>query len=181
MNGKCSRIRYSLLFRRYRNPVIRCISTGTIINIFPVGVFGAVSESRIELCSAVQLQAGDSVEVMTLQAASRLNCFAVYTNRGNYHVFAITSSGSAQEAVSVLTNRGIGETLQGQTVIKAYCTANADGVLLAPSGGGVYVLDDKNSIVGAVVATKPSAVQSMLDKCNIPIALNYQAQFITSA
>jgi len=157
------------------------IRAGTIINIFPVAVFGVVSESKVNLCTSITLMAGDSVQVLASAAASRVNCFACYTNRGQYHVFKVTSSGSAQEAVSVLTGKGIGDTFQGQTVTKAYATANADGVLLAPSGGGVYVLDDKNNVIGAVAASAPGTVQCFFDDVNIPIGLNYEAQFITSA
>ena len=46
---------------------------------------------------------------------------------------------------------------------------------------GVYVVDDKNNIVGSVVAVSPSTVAVKINPCNIPIGLNFQAQAITSA
>ena len=157
------------------------LRAGQIINVFPVGVAGAVSESKIGLCSSVSLIAGDQVRVMTNAAADRECSLAVYTNRGRYHVFAITpTTGATNQLVSILTGNGIGDTLQGENIIKAYCTS-VDGVKLAPSGMGVYVVDDKNSIVGAVAATNPASAQSLIDNVNIPINLNYQAQAITSA
>ena len=135
------------------------LRAGQIINILPVGVAGACGESKVQLCSSTQLIAGDQVRVMTNTAADRECALAVYTNRGQYHIFAVTPSGAAvNELVSILTGNGIGDTLQGQNITKAYC-----------------------SIVGAVVATKPSVQQPMIDMVNIPIGLNFQAQAITSA
>jgi len=157
------------------------LRAGQIINVFPVGVAGAVSESRMELCSATTLIAGDQVRVMTNTAADRECALSVYTNKGRYHIFAITpSTGATNQLVSILTGNGIGTTLQGENLIKCLCTS-VDGIKLAPSGMGVYVVDDKNSIVGAMVATAPASAQSFYDTVNIPINLNYQAQAITSA
>ena len=45
----------------------------------------------------------------------------------------------------------------------------------------VYVVDDKNSIVGAMAATNPASAQMFIDKVNVPINLNYQAQAITAS
>ena len=66
------------------------------------------------------------------------------------------------------------------SLVKCLATS-VDGIKLAPSGMGVYVVDDKNSIVGAMVATNPASAQSMFDVVNIPINLNFQAQAITSS
>jgi len=157
------------------------LRAGQIINIFPVGVAGAVSESKMQLCSSTRLIAGDQVRVMTNTAADRECSLAVYTNKGRYHIFAVTPSGAAtNELVSILTGNGIGSTLQGENLVKAYCTS-VDGVKLAPSGMGVYVVDDKNSIVGAMAATNPASAQMFIDKVNVPINLNYQAQAITAS
>ena len=43
------------------------------------------------------------------------------------------------------------------------------------------VVDDKNNIVGSVLAVAPTTQQPMINPCNIPINLNYQAQAITSS
>jgi hypothetical protein len=119
--------------------------------------------------------------IMANTAADRECALSVYTNRGRYHIFAVTpSSGATNQLVSILTGNGIGETLQGENLIKCLCTS-VDGIKLAPSGMGVYVVDDKNSIVGAMVATNPASAQSMFDMVNIPINLNFQAQAITSS
>ena len=157
------------------------LRAGQIINVFPVGVAGAISESKIQLCSSTTLIAGDQVRVMANTAADRECALSVYTNRGRYHIFAVTpSSGATNQLVSILTGNGIGETLQGENLVKCLATS-VDGIKLAPSGMGVYVVDDKNSIVGAMVATNPASAQSMFDVVNIPINLNFQAQAITSS
>jgi len=157
------------------------LRAGQIINILPVGLSGIISQSRMGLCSGTRLQAGDDVRVLMLAVASRNCALSVYTNQGRYHVFSVTPSGGAtNELVSILTNNGIGETLQGSTLSKAYCTS-VDRIKLAPSGGGVYVVDDKNNIVGSVNACAPTTQQPMINPCNIPIGLNFQAQAITSS
>jgi len=114
-------------------------------------------------------------------SADRELSFACYTNRGRYHIFAVTPTGAAvNELVSILTGQGIGNVFQGQNVMKAYVTGN-DSVKLAPSGGGVYVVDDRNAVVGAVQATRCITGNTEFTMVNIPIGLNFQAQGITSA
>jgi len=157
------------------------LRAGSIVQIYPVGVAGCVSASTIKLCNSVTLIAGDQVRVMANAASDREFAFSVYTNQGISHVFAITpSSGDTNNCVSVLTGNDIGTTLQGNTLTKVLCTS-VDGTLLAPSGNGCYVVDDRNNIVGAVQATNPIKVQSEFAPVSIPIGLNYQAQAITSA
>jgi len=157
------------------------LRAGSIINILPVGLAGIVDVSRIPLCSSTTLMAGDQVRVMMNASTDRECSLAVYCNTGEYHIFAVTPTGGAtNQLVSILTGNGIGETLQGRSLVKNYCTS-IDRVKLAPSGMGVYVVDDKNNIVGSVVAVAPSTVAIKLNPCNIPIGLNYQAQAITSA
>lgn len=157
------------------------LRAGQIINILPVGLAGIVTTSKMALCSSTRLIAGDQVRVMMNAVADRECALSVYTNRGRYHVFSVTPSGAAtNELVSILTNQGIGNTLQGETIVKAFATS-VDRIKLAPSGGGVYVVDDKNNIVGAVLAVAPTTQQPTINPCNIPINLNFQAQAITSA
>jgi len=157
------------------------LRAGQIIQIYAVGISGVSSEGVIPTCTGVTLQAGDEVYVMTNSAADRELALSVYTNKGVYHIFAVTpSTGATNTLVSILTSNGIGDTLQGQNVVKAMSTS-VDGILLAPSGNGVYVLDDKNNIVGGVTSTNPIKASTAWDGVNIPIGLNYAAQGITSA
>ena len=157
------------------------LRAGTILSILPVGLAGIVDASRMSLPKSVRLQAGDQVRVMMNTSSDRECALSVYTNRGECHIFAVTPSGAAtNELVSILTGNGIGETLQGQNLITAFATS-IDRVKLAPSGMGVYVVDDKNNIVGSIVATAPSTQQVRFNQCNIPIGLNFQAQCITSS
>jgi len=157
------------------------LRAGEIINILPVGLTGCSTMSRVALCSSTTLQAGDQVRVMMNTAADREISLACYTSQNRYHIFAATPSGAAtNELVSILTGQGIGNVFQGQTVVKAYCTGN-DSVKLAPSGGGVYVVDDKNSIVGGIPALRCIVGSTEFVMTNMPIGLNFQAQAITSA
>jgi hypothetical protein len=157
------------------------LRAGTILSILPVGLAGIIDMSRMGLPKSVRLQAGDQVRVMMNSSTDRECALSVYTNRGECHIFAVTPSGGAtNQLVSILTGNGIGETLQGQNLVTAYATS-IDRVKLAPSGMGVYVVDDKNNIVGSIVATAPSTQQVRFNQCNIPIGLNFQAQCITSS
>ena len=157
------------------------LRAGTIIAILPVGLAGIVTQSRIPIPKSVQLIAGDQVYCMMNASTDRECALAVYTNRGNCHVFAVTPSGGATNSlVSVLTGNKIGETLQGESLTMAYATS-IDRVKLAPSGMGIYVVDDKNNIVGSVLANVPTTQQPMINPCNIPIGLNFDAQAITSS
>ena len=162
-------------------PYAYLLRAGTIISILPVGLAGIVHESKVPLPRSVRLMAGDQVRVMMNAVSDRECAMAVYTNTGESHIFAVTASGAAtNQLVSILTGNGIGETLQGQRLTMAYATS-VDRVKLAPSGMGVYVVDDKNNIVGSVLAVAPTTQQPMINPCNIPINLNYQAQAITSS
>jgi hypothetical protein len=157
------------------------LRAGQIINILPVGLAGIVTTSKLSLCSSTRLIAGDQVRVMMNAVTDRECALSVYTNRGRYHIFAVTPAGGAtNELVSILTAQGIGNTLQGETIVKAYATS-VDRIKLSPSGGGVYVVDDKNNIVGSVLAVAPTTQQPTINACNIPINLNFQAQAITSS
>ena len=157
------------------------LRAGTILSILPVGLAGIVDTTRMPIPKPVMLQAGDQVRVMMNASTDRECALSVYTNKGECHIFAVTPSGAAtNQLVSILTGNGIGETLQGQNLTMAFATS-IDRVKLAPSGMGIYVVDDKNNIVGAIVATAPSTQQVRFNSCNIPIGLNFQAQAITSS
>jgi len=157
------------------------LRAGQIISILPVGLAGIVTQAKLQIPKPVQLIAGDQVRVMMNASTDRECALAVYTNKGRCHIFAVTPTGGAtNQLVSILTGNGIGETLQGENLVSAYCTS-IDRVKLAPSGMGVYVVDDKNNIVGSLLANATTTQQPMFNPCNIPINLNYQAQAITSA
>lgn len=158
------------------------LRAGQIINILPVAKAGVVNDSKIMLPAGTTLQAGDQLMIYANTAAGRTAMFSCFTNQGLFHIFSAVLSGGAgtTELVSILTSNSIGDTLQGQNIVKSLMTS-IDGVKLSNSGGGVYVLDDKNQIVGAQVASAPTLAQSKFQQCNIPIGLNYKAYCITSS
>ena len=157
------------------------LRAGQIINVLPVAKAGIVNNSKVNLCSGTSLQAGDKIMMMPLAAATRTCSFAVYTNKGQYHIFQGTPSGSGDtDLISILTSNSIGDTLQGQTIVKSYSTS-IDGAKLSSSAGGVLVLSDKNEIVGAQVSSSPLLAQSEFMHCSIPIGLNFVARVTTTS
>lgn len=157
------------------------LRAGEIINIFSVGLTGIAQPAVVPLCTQTVLQAGDTVRVMMNTSTDRELSLACYTSSGRYHIFAVTPTGAAtNELVSILTGQNIGDVFQNQTVVKAYCTGN-DSVKLAPSGGGVYVVSDKNTIVGSIPAQRCITGPVSFTMCNWPIGLNFRAQGITSS
>lgn len=157
------------------------LRAGQIINVLPVAKAGIVNNAKVNLCSGTSLQAGDKIMMMPLAAATRTCSFAVYTNKGQYHIFQGTPSGAGDtDLVSILTSNSIGDTLQGQTIVKSYSTS-IDGAKLSSSAGGVLVLSDKNEIVGAQVSSSPLLAQSEFMHCSIPIGLNFVARVTTTS
>ena len=152
------------------------LRAGQIINVLPVAKAGVVNDSKIMLCTGTTLQAGDKIMIKPLAAASRMVSFAVYTNRGQYHVFEALPTGAGDVSLtSTLTGNSLGDTLQGQNIVKSYVTS-IDGAKLSSSAGGVLVISDKNEIVGAQVASSPLTAQPMFEACSMPVGLNYIAR-----
>jgi|TARA_R110002110_G_scaffold182331_2_gene388675 hypothetical protein len=156
------------------------LRAGQIINVLPVGGAGVAGMARIPLRTATTLLAGDQVQFMPINAG-RVASFAVHTNQGRYHIFQGTVTGAeTRNLVSILTGNSIGDTLQGSNVIASYATS-VDGAKLSSSGGGVYVLSDKNEVVGAQPCVNTMLAQPMWMECSIPIGLNFTAVVIATA
>jgi len=156
---------------------------GKIIQIYPVGVNSSgnvASLASIPTCNAVTLMAGDKLQVLASTNSSRTAGFSVYTNQGVSHIFTVTPSGAdTNNMVSILTGNNIGDTLQGQVINKAWLTS-IDGTKII-TGGGTMVVDDRNTVVGAVTSIDPSLSPVIPSMTAIPIGLNYQAQIITAS
>ena len=77
------------------------------------------------------------------------------------------------------TSNSIGDTLQGQTIVKAF-GSSIDGSKIETMG--FYVVDALGNVVGAVPASDPSDNAPIFSMSyNIPVALNFKAQFLTNA
>ena len=151
---------------------------GLVAALVPVGVKG-VTAFTPALCRAFTLQAGDKLIVQSNTGADREGALCVYTASGTSRIFAVTPSGGAtNELVDIQTSNSIGDTLQGQRIVKAYFTS-VDGSKIETQGA--FVVDALGNVVGSVSATDPSKYQALFSSCSIPVNLNFKAQYLTNA
>ena len=155
------------------------LSQGLVAAIIPWSVAGAVTDGQPALCQPYTLKAGDICRVMTSTAASRLAAAAVYTARGVSRIFTVTVSGGAtNELTDLQTGNSIGDTLQGDRIVKWYGTS-VDGNLIEDQG--FTAVDALGNVVGSCSATNPIVQQPAFAFASVPIQLNYKFQFLTSA
>ena len=155
------------------------LSQGLVAAIIPWSVKGAVTDGSPALCQPYTLKAGDIVKVMNSAAATRLAAAAVYTASGVSRIFTKTVSGGAtNELTDLQTGNSIGNTIFGDRIVKWYGTS-VDGLLIETQG--FYVVDALGNVVGSCSATDPVTQQPGFSFANVPIALNYKFQFLTSA
>ena len=163
------------------NGVAYCyiLSQGLVAALIPFGVKGAVQDVP-QLCKPYRLQAGDKVRVMNNTAADREASLSVYTASGKSRIFVVTPSGGAtNELVDLQTSNSIGDTLQGERIIK-WAGASVDGTKIETNG--FYVVDALGNVVGACPATNPIKNQPQFTAAyNVPVNLNFKAQFLTNA
>ena len=148
--------------------------------ILPVAKKG-IGPINDTLCgNGFTLQAGDIVRVMVNTAADREAAVCVYTNRGVSRIFAVTPSGAANnEPVDIQTGNSVGDTLQGQVIVKAFCTS-VDGNKI--DGGGCLMLNEKGMPVGQPIQTNtPQETPPYFQNVTIPCALNYVWRITTSS
>lgn len=151
---------------------------GLVYSVIPVGVKGVTSMVP-PLCKPVKLQPGDKLRVLTLTTSARNAALCVYTRSGIERIFVVTPTGGAtNELVDLQTSNSIGDTLQGQTVVKAQFTT-VDGSKVET--GGAYVVDSINNVVGAVAQINPQSQQPYMSPAMAPVGLNFKAQFLTNA
>jgi len=155
------------------------LSMGLVAAIIPWSVKGAVSDGTPALCQPYTLKAGDMVRCMNNSAADREAAIACYTASGVSRIFKVTPTGGAtNELVDLQTGNSIGDTLQGQRIVKWFGTS-VDGNKIETQG--FYVVDALGNVVGSCSATNPIVQQPLFSYASTPIALNYKAQFLTNA
>ena len=154
---------------------------GLIAAILPVGVKGLACKAPLPLCQPFQLQPGDIVRALPVTAASRATATCVYTNQGVYRIFDVDSASGNVEPVDLQTNNSVGDTLQGQVIIKAMCTAGSLGNAELVDAGGALMLNEKGMPVGAVPANSPANENVYWSDVSIPVALNYVWRITSSA
>ena len=155
------------------------LSQGLIAAIIPVSVKG-ISQEMPMLCAPYQLKAGDKVRVLTLDATSRNAAVCTYTAQGVSRIFVATPAGAATQNMHDLqTGNAIGDTLQGQPIVKAF-GSSIDGSKIETMGA--YVVDALGNVVGAVPLSDPADNAPIFSMSyNIPVALNFKCQFLTNA
>ncbi len=152
---------------------------GLVAALIPVGIKGSAFQNS-PLLAPFKLQAGDILRVMSNTAADREAALSYYTNRGVCRIAVSTPTGGAtNELVDLQTGNSIGDSVQGQTIVAAYCTS-VDGSKIETSGA--YVVDALGNVIGSVPMVNPGAGQQpMFNRCSIPVNLNFKAQFLTNA
>ena len=155
------------------------LSQGLVAAIIPWSVKGAVTDGSPALCQPYQLKAGDKIRCMNNSAADREAAMACYTASGISRIFVVTPTGGAtNELVDLQTSNSIGDTLQGQRIVKWFGTS-VDGNKIETQG--FYVVDALGNVVGSCSATSPIVQQPAFSFASTPVALNYKAQFLTNA
>jgi len=155
------------------------LSQGLVAAIIPWSIKGAVSDGQPALCQPYTLKAGDIVRCMSQTAADRGASAGVYTASGNSRIFHVTPTGGAtNELVDLQTGNSIGDTLQGDRVVKWYGTS-VDGLKIETEG--FYAVDALGNVIGSCSATNPITQQPGFAFASVPIQLNYKFQFLTNA
>ena len=151
---------------------------GLVAALVPVALKG-VSAFTPALCAPITLQAGDKLIVQNNTAADREGALSVYTASGISRIFSVTPTGAAtNELVDIQTSNQIGDTLQGETIVKAFFTSVDGAIIETP---GAVVVDSLGNVVGSVSASDPSKYQALFSSCSIPVNLNFEAQYLTNA
>lgn len=104
----------------------------------------------------------------------------VYTASGDSRIFAVDSTDSTSsyaELVDVITGNSLGDSLQGQTIIKAMSTC--ENFVYSP--GGLTFVDNMNNVLSAVGSENPEQFQPAWQTVSIPVALNYKVKVLTQA
>lgn len=155
------------------------LSQGLVAALIPWGCKGPLQDVPA-LCKPYQLKAGDKVRVMNQTAADRGAALACYTASGISRIFTVTPSGGAtNELTDLQTGNSIGDTLQSQRIQK-WVGTSVDGTKIETAG--FYVVDALGNVVGACPAADPSDNQPQFSAAyNVPVNLNFKAQFLTNA
>lgn len=155
---------------------------GVILAWGSVNVTG-VNNNELALCAPVTLRPGDTVRVLPLTASARNAALCVYTSSGVARIFVGTPSGAGTTQLNDLQDsaNSIGDTLQGQTIMKAMFTIGGTQAQMPVSSGGAWIRNASNQLAGAVPASNPVKAEPCISSVMIPIELNWTASVVTSA
>ena len=155
------------------------LRNGVVISILVPNSSG-VSNSEAMLSQPVVLRPGDEVRVLALTATARNTSLLVHTSAGNSYIFAGTPSGAGTtNLLNITDSQAIGNTCQGQTIVRA-CLISVDGSKIV-SSSGVWIRNASGQLAGSVPSSNPQKVEPMWSTVSIPIALNFTATVVTNA
>jgi len=155
------------------------LSQGLVAAIIPWSIKGAVTDGSPALCQPYTLRAGDICRIMSQTATDRGSSAAVYSARGVSRIFHVTPSGGAtNELVDLQTGNSLGDTLQGDRIVKWFGTS-VDGAKIEDQG--FAAVDALGNVIGSCSATNPITQQPAFSFASVAVALNYKFQFLTNA
>ena len=151
---------------------------GIVLSWASVNTTGVNSKEQM-LSVPVQLRPGDTIRCKAVTAASRDTALCVTTNQGVSRIFVATGAAGAfpgEELVDLQNSaNGIGDTLQGQTIIRAIYNAGGSQAQMPTHCGGAMILNASSQLAGVIPATNPVNVEGLISSVNIPISLNWSA------
>lgn len=110
--------------------------------------------------------------------ANTYTAVMLYTNQGQSRVFAADTADSTSvyvELTDVITGNSLGDSLQGQTIVKAM--ASCENFLYSP--GGIVFTDNQNNCLGSVGASQVEQSQPQWQPVSINVQLNYKVKVLS--
>jgi hypothetical protein len=164
-------VQYAYLARR--GEILRCIEIG-----------GTEQMNRPVAIPPVQLQAGDSIRILTGAATADIRQvnYNVVCNDGTNAIFTAQPTTGTSGSVSlthILSGQGLGESLTGRRIVSHYATGT-EGARYA--SGSVLLIDDRGLPRGGCFVTNCSNQQMHPNNVGgAQVMLNWQAQVVLIA
>jgi hypothetical protein len=164
-------IQYAYLARR--GEILRCIEIG-----------GSEQMNTPVSIAPIQLQAGDSIRVLTGAATAdvRQVNYNIVCNDGTNAIFTAQPSTATSGSVSlthILSGQGLGESITGRTIVSHYATGT-EGARYA--SGSVLLVNDRGLPMGGCNVTNTSNQQMRSNSIGgAQVMLNWQAQVVLIA
>lgn len=151
---------------------------GIVLSWASVNTSGINAKEQL-LSTPVTLRPGDTVRCLPITATARNAALCVTTSNGVNRIFVTTGAGGAfpgEELVDLQNAaNGIGDTLQGSTIVRAIFNIGGTQAQMPTHAGGAMILNASSQLAGVVPATNPVNIEGLISSVNIPIQLNWTA------
>lgn len=155
------------------------LRNGLVLSVMIPNVAG-VSNREAILSSPVTLRSGDQLRVLVSTAANRTASLLTLSSSGQSNIFTgLPTTQGTTNLLNITDSQAIGNTLQGQTIVRA-CLLTVDGGKIV-SSGGAWIRNSSGTLQGAIPASNPTTVEPMWSTVSIPIGLNFTATIVTNA